>query len=143
MIRTLLSVPGQRLELHDGSETSAEAFRRDPESLCSRVTWEDQEERIKWIYMVSIPLHFESVVKPCHICLGVFCGPSFYGWPGFRFRRGALYNSLASVNPATPFLQTLRSHARPHPSQILVRTNPQRRLLPLAQFAMVTTLQGM
>lgn len=55
MIRTLLSVPGQRLELHDGSETSADAFRRDPESLCSRVTWEDQEERIKWIYMVSFP----------------------------------------------------------------------------------------
>eukprot|EP00884_Botryococcus_braunii_P014002 jgi/Botrbrau1/22602/Bobra.176_1s0032.1 len=53
MIRTLLSVPGQRLELHDGSETSADAFKRDPDSLCSRITWEDQEERIKWIYMIQ------------------------------------------------------------------------------------------
>ena len=55
LIRALFSVPGQELQLHDGTETSPEQFRRDPDSLCSTISWEDTEDTTTWVYQV-LPL---------------------------------------------------------------------------------------
>ncbi|KAK9842330.1 hypothetical protein WJX81_007177 [Elliptochloris bilobata] len=53
LVRALLSVPGQRLELHDGTETSAEQFRKNPEALCSSISWESESDRTVWVYKVQ------------------------------------------------------------------------------------------
>lgn len=53
LIRTLLSVPGQKIEMHDGTETNIEQFCRDPDSLCSCITWEDTDDRVVWVYKVQ------------------------------------------------------------------------------------------
>lgn len=28
-------------------------FRRDPESLCSRISWRDEEDRVEWVYTIQ------------------------------------------------------------------------------------------
>lgn len=53
LLRTLLSGPGDKLELHDGSETSHREFMRRPDSLCSTLIWEDDVDKIKWVYRVQ------------------------------------------------------------------------------------------
>lgn len=53
LIKTLLSTPGERLQVHDGSYTPGEVFRKDPESLCSTVTWKDEEDRVIWVYRIQ------------------------------------------------------------------------------------------
>mmetsp|Transcript_35996 Transcript_35996/g.93500 ORF Transcript_35996/g.93500 Transcript_35996/m.93500 type:complete len:133 (-) Transcript_35996:737-1135(-) len=50
LIRTLLSGPGEKLQLHDGSETSVDDFVKNPESLCSTLIWEDEADRVTWVY---------------------------------------------------------------------------------------------
>ena len=49
-------MPGQELQLHDGTETSPEQFRKNPDSLCSTVTWEDEEDTTTWVYQAR-PQH--------------------------------------------------------------------------------------
>ena len=53
LARSLLAVPGTDFQLHDGTATSQEQFDRDPESLCSTISWEDEEDRVKWVWKVS------------------------------------------------------------------------------------------
>lgn len=53
LIRTLLSGPGDKLELHDGSETSHKDFLRNPNNFCSKMIWEDDEDRTTWVYSVQ------------------------------------------------------------------------------------------
>eukprot|EP00192_Tetraselmis_astigmatica_P025058 CAMPEP_0117672562 /NCGR_PEP_ID=MMETSP0804-20121206/13973_1 /TAXON_ID=1074897 /ORGANISM="Tetraselmis astigmatica, Strain CCMP880" /LENGTH=377 /DNA_ID=CAMNT_0005481177 /DNA_START=61 /DNA_END=1194 /DNA_ORIENTATION=- len=53
LLRTLLSGPGDKLELHDGSETSHREFMRRPDSLCSTLIWEDDVDKIRWVYRVQ------------------------------------------------------------------------------------------
>jgi septin family protein len=53
LVRTLLSTPGERLQVHDGSSTPAAQFASDPESLCTTVTWRDEEDRVVWVYRVQ------------------------------------------------------------------------------------------
>ncbi|KAK9804973.1 hypothetical protein WJX73_006082 [Symbiochloris irregularis] len=52
LVRTLFSLPGQELQLHDGTETSPAQWKRDPESLCTVLSWEDSEDAI-WVYQVQ------------------------------------------------------------------------------------------
>ncbi len=42
------------VQVHDGSYTPTEQFRRDPDSLCSQVTWRDEEDRVIWIYKIQV-----------------------------------------------------------------------------------------
>jgi septin 7 len=53
LVKTLLSTPGERLQVHDGTYTPTEQFVKDPESLCSTVTWKDEEDRVIWVYRVQ------------------------------------------------------------------------------------------
>uniref|UniRef100_A0A061SDN1 Septin 7 n=1 Tax=Tetraselmis sp. GSL018 TaxID=582737 RepID=A0A061SDN1_9CHLO len=53
LIRTLLSGPGEKLDLHDGSETSHREFLKNPEALCSTLTWDDDVDRVTWVYRVQ------------------------------------------------------------------------------------------
>ncbi|KAG1659901.1 hypothetical protein FOA52_006607 [Chlamydomonas sp. UWO 241] len=53
LIRTLMSTPGERLQVHDGSFTPTSQFLRDPESLCSTITWRDEDDRIIWVYRMQ------------------------------------------------------------------------------------------
>ncbi|KAG2430508.1 hypothetical protein HXX76_010031 [Chlamydomonas incerta] len=53
LIKSLISIPGERLQVHDGSYTPTEQFRRDPESLCSTVSWRDEEDRVIWVYKIQ------------------------------------------------------------------------------------------
>ena len=54
LIRSLLAVPGEvPLDLHDGSETSFDDFQRDPGAFLSSVTWDDAEDRIRWVYQIQ------------------------------------------------------------------------------------------
>ncbi|PNW75891.1 hypothetical protein CHLRE_12g556250v5 [Chlamydomonas reinhardtii] len=53
LIKSLISIPGERLQVHDGSYTPTEQFRRDPESLSSTVSWRDEEDRVIWVYKIQ------------------------------------------------------------------------------------------
>mmetsp|Transcript_9217 Transcript_9217/g.19716 ORF Transcript_9217/g.19716 Transcript_9217/m.19716 type:complete len:478 (-) Transcript_9217:817-2250(-) len=54
LVKSLMSTPGERLQhVHDGSYTPTEQFRKDPESLCSTVSWRDEEDRIIWVYKIQ------------------------------------------------------------------------------------------
>eukprot|EP00210_Caulerpa_lentillifera_P008790 g8386.t1 len=53
LIRTLLSVHGQKIQLHDGTETSIDQFRKNPNSLCFQICWRDEEDRVEWYYTVQ------------------------------------------------------------------------------------------
>ena len=45
--------PPVRLQVHDGSYTPSEQFDRDPSSLCSTISWRDEEDRCVWVYKVQ------------------------------------------------------------------------------------------
>lgn len=53
LVKTLLSTPGERLQVHDGTYTPADQFLKDPDSLCSTVTWKDEEDRVIWVYRIQ------------------------------------------------------------------------------------------
>uniref|UniRef100_A0A7S0N8F4 Septin-type G domain-containing protein n=1 Tax=Chlamydomonas leiostraca TaxID=1034604 RepID=A0A7S0N8F4_9CHLO len=53
LIRSLMSTPGERLQVHDGSYTPTEQFLKDPESLCSTISWRDEEDRVIWVYKIQ------------------------------------------------------------------------------------------
>eukprot|EP00775_Hariotina_reticulata_P002608 gene2608-2910_t len=53
LVKTLLSTPGERLQVHDGTYTPADQFIKDPDSLCSTVTWKDEEDRVIWVYRIQ------------------------------------------------------------------------------------------
>lgn len=52
--------PGDKLELHDGSETSHKEFLKNPDSLCSTLIWEDEDDRTTWIYRYLTVFKFVS-----------------------------------------------------------------------------------
>ena len=37
-----------------GTETSAEQFRKNPEVLCSSISWESDSDRTVWVYKVRL-----------------------------------------------------------------------------------------
>ncbi|KAF5841669.1 septin-like protein [Dunaliella salina] len=53
LVRALLSTPGERMQVHDGTYTSKEQWLKDPESLCSTVSWRDEEDRTIWVYKIQ------------------------------------------------------------------------------------------
>lgn len=53
LVRALMSTPGERLQVHDGSYTPTEQFLKDPDSLCSTVSWRDDEDRVIWVYKIQ------------------------------------------------------------------------------------------
>ncbi|KAF6259065.1 septin-like protein [Scenedesmus sp. NREL 46B-D3] len=53
LVKTLLSTPGERLQVHDGTYTPADQFVKDADSLCSTVTWKDEEDRVIWVYRIQ------------------------------------------------------------------------------------------
>ncbi|KAI8474148.1 MAG: septin-like protein [Monoraphidium minutum] len=53
LVKTLLSTPGERLQVHDGTFTPSSQFVKDPDSLCSTVTWKDEEDRVIWVYRIQ------------------------------------------------------------------------------------------
>eukprot|EP01026_Neomeris_dumetosa_P013560 TRINITY_DN1476_c0_g1_i11.p2 TRINITY_DN1476_c0_g1~~TRINITY_DN1476_c0_g1_i11.p2 ORF type:complete len:427 (-),score=70.18 TRINITY_DN1476_c0_g1_i11:736-2016(-) len=53
LIRTLLSVPGENIQLHDGSGTNLAIFQKKPSVLCSELQWKDEEDKIQWIYRIQ------------------------------------------------------------------------------------------
>eukprot|EP00879_Flechtneria_rotunda_P014507 GHRR01015159.1.p1 GENE.GHRR01015159.1~~GHRR01015159.1.p1 ORF type:complete len:440 (+),score=148.56 GHRR01015159.1:748-2067(+) len=53
LVKTLLSTSGERLQVHDGTYTPADQFIKDPDSLCSTVTWKDEEDRVIWVYRIQ------------------------------------------------------------------------------------------
>ena len=40
--------------MHDGSYTPKEQFLKDPDSLCSTVSWRDEEDRVIWVYKIQV-----------------------------------------------------------------------------------------
>ncbi len=46
-------------QVHDGSYTPTEQFLKDPDSLCSTVSWRDDEDRVIWVYKIQ--------VRTCHV----------------------------------------------------------------------------
>ncbi len=42
------------VQVHDGSYTPTDQFRRDPDSLCSTVSWRDEEDRVIWVYKIQV-----------------------------------------------------------------------------------------
>jgi hypothetical protein len=42
------------LQVHDGTYTPADQFVKDPDSLCSTVTWKDEEDRVIWVYRIQV-----------------------------------------------------------------------------------------
>jgi hypothetical protein len=59
LVRVLLLL----LQVHDGTYTPADQFVKDPDSLCSTVTWKDEEDRVIWVYRIQVRLmctHFST-----------------------------------------------------------------------------------
>lgn len=52
------------VQVHDGTYTPADQFLKDPDSLCSTVTWKDEEDRVIWVYRIQVGTHTGSN-KPC------------------------------------------------------------------------------
>lgn len=44
------------VQVHDGTYTPADQFVKDPDSLCSTVTWKDEEDRVIWVYRIQVGL---------------------------------------------------------------------------------------
>ncbi|KAJ9528259.1 hypothetical protein QJQ45_014230 [Haematococcus lacustris] len=53
LIRSLMSTPGERLQFHDGSFTPTSQFLKDPDSLCSTISWRDDDDRVIWVYKIQ------------------------------------------------------------------------------------------
>jgi hypothetical protein len=56
LVRCLLAVPGESIDLHDGSSTDFKQFDKDPEVYLSTVEWDDEQDRVHWVYQVCIGL---------------------------------------------------------------------------------------
>ncbi len=41
-------------QVHDGSFTPTDQFRKDPDSLCSTISWRDEEDRVTWVYKIQV-----------------------------------------------------------------------------------------
>lgn len=41
-------------QVHDGTFTPTSQFIKDPDSLCSTVTWKDEEDRVIWVYRIQV-----------------------------------------------------------------------------------------
>lgn len=46
LISALLSKPGEQLQVHDGTNTPLGQFLKDPDSLITRVTWKDEQDKV-------------------------------------------------------------------------------------------------
>jgi len=53
LIQTLLSKPGENLQVQDGTNTPLPQFMKDPESLCTRLTWKDDDDKITYVYRMQ------------------------------------------------------------------------------------------
>jgi hypothetical protein len=54
------------LQVHDGTYTPADQFVKDPDSLCSTVTWKDEEDRVIWVYRIQVgPAGFVVIIWVC------------------------------------------------------------------------------
>lgn len=73
LISSLLSKPGEQLQVHDGTTTPLNQFMKDPDSLITRVTWKDEQDKIVWVFRVQdtpgygddqdISRHIELIVE--------------------------------------------------------------------------------
>jgi hypothetical protein len=55
MLRAMCAVvPPHITQVHDGTYTPADQFLKDPDSLCSTVTWKDEEDRVIWVYRIQV-----------------------------------------------------------------------------------------
>jgi hypothetical protein len=57
LVRVVLGMPLLLLlllQVHDGTYTPADQFVKDPDSLCSTVTWKDEEDRVIWVYRIQV-----------------------------------------------------------------------------------------
>ena len=45
-------VPGEAIELHDGSATSFDEFQKKPSAFLSTVEWDDADDHVHWTYQV-------------------------------------------------------------------------------------------
>lgn len=52
------------LQVHDGTYTPADQFLKDPDSLCSTVTWKDEEDRVIWVYRIQVRQGHVGVLHP-------------------------------------------------------------------------------
>ena len=52
-LQCLPPINRRRFQLHDGTESSIEQFRKNPASLCSQICWRDEEDRVEWYYTVQ------------------------------------------------------------------------------------------
>jgi septin 7 len=50
LVRCLLAVPGENIDLHDGSSTDFKQFNKDPSVYLSTVEWDDEEDHVHWTY---------------------------------------------------------------------------------------------
>ena len=41
-------------QVHDGSNTPVPQFIKDPDSLCSTISWRDEEDRVMWVYKIQV-----------------------------------------------------------------------------------------
>lgn len=41
-------------QVHDGSYTPTDQFLKDPDSLCSTISWRDEEDRVIWVYKIQV-----------------------------------------------------------------------------------------
>ena len=39
---------------HDGSYTPGDKFFKDPDSLCTTISWRDEDDRTIWIYKIQV-----------------------------------------------------------------------------------------
>ena len=65
LIRSLLAVPGEQVQLHDGSETLFSEFQKNPEQFLSSISWNDDDDCVKWVYQVCAVksvLHYVSAI---------------------------------------------------------------------------------
>ncbi|KAF8059198.1 SYP22 [Scenedesmus sp. PABB004] len=53
LISALLSKPGEQLQVHDGTNTPLGQFLKDPDSLVTRVTWKDEQDKVVWVFRVQ------------------------------------------------------------------------------------------
>lgn len=51
---SVLLLAGATPQVHDGTYTPADQFVKDPDSLCSTVTWKDEEDRVIWVYRIQV-----------------------------------------------------------------------------------------
>lgn len=42
------------VQVHDGSFTPTDQFIKDPDSLCSTISWRDEDDRIIWVYRMQV-----------------------------------------------------------------------------------------